>query len=101
MRAKEDRQDIESPESQIESYEGLNEVQKKITGEKLPDIILEICDGCNWSATCMNRRGIQATCPMCGRPASKIPMSLDEICFFEKDQTRGVTLHFDRKLPLR
>lgn len=101
MPAKKARQDRDSPEDQIEPYEGLNELQEKITGEKLPEVVLEICDSCYWCATCINQRGIQKNCPSCGMSASKIPMALDEMCIFEIDEERGVTLRFVRRLPLR
>lgn len=91
----------ESPESQVEPYEGFNARQEKITGEDFPDVILEMCDACGWCATCMNARGLAGRCPECGRETSMIKMSIDEMCTFEKDSRRGVTLRFKRKLPLR
>jgi hypothetical protein len=91
----------ESPESSVEPYEGFNVQQEKITGEDFPDVILEICDGCGWCATCMNTRGLVGRCPECRRGTSMVKMSIDEMCTFEKDSRRGVTLRFKRSLPLR
>jgi hypothetical protein len=35
-----------APESLVTPYEDINTKQQKITGERLPDIILELCDSC-------------------------------------------------------
>jgi|SRR6185503_3427783 hypothetical protein len=92
----------DSPESRIEPTEDMNTVQRRITGESLPEVILELCDACHWSLICFNRRGITETCPSCGiMGVSKIPMNIDEVCKIEFDETRGVTIRFDRKRPLR
>jgi hypothetical protein len=101
MPAKLVRQDADSTESRIVPYESLNDLQEKITGETLPGVVFEICDSCDWCATCINEKGVKVACPGCGKLTSKIPMALDEICLFEKDEKRGVTLRFARKLPLR
>jgi hypothetical protein len=101
MPAKKDRQDQDPPENLVMSYESLNDIQEKITGESLPNTIFEICNGCHWCATCINEKGAWVTCPVCGMQTSKIPIALDEIYIFEKDEKRGVTLRFVRKLPLR
>ncbi|WP_337863203.1 hypothetical protein [Nitrososphaera sp.] len=91
-----------SPESNVVPYEGLNEKQEKITGEDFPCVVLEICDGCSWCATCLKEgRGILGRCPECGRQTSQIRMTIDEMCRFEKDDRRGVTLRFGRGLPMR
>ena len=91
----------DSPESEVVPYEDLSSRQKKITGESFPDVILEICDGCYWCSTCINERGVLGTCPMCGKKTSKVRMTIDELCLFEKGYDGGVTLRFDRELPLR
>jgi hypothetical protein len=91
----------ESPESEVVPYEGLSTTQVRMTGESLPDVIFEICDGCHWCSTCISERGVLGTCPACGRKTSRIKMAVDEVCVFEKDDRGGVTLRFDRKLPLR
>jgi hypothetical protein len=101
MPAKNARQERDSPENQVMPYESLNELQEKITGESLPNLMFEICDSCYWCATCINRRGRSPFCPLCGRQPSKIPMLVDETCTFERDEKRGVTLRFGRRLPLR
>ena len=37
----------DSPESLIASYDDINTQQQKITGERFPDIVLELCDNCS------------------------------------------------------
>lgn len=93
--------DNESPESKIIPTEDINTIQHKISGEKLPEIILELCDFCHWSLICFNRRGMVEKCPDCGRAVSKIPMNIDEICSISYYDKRGVTIRFDRKKPMR
>lgn len=90
----------ESPESRVEPYEGLDERQRKMTGEPLPKVTLEICDGCHWCSTCINEKGALGRCPRCGKSTSKIQMNLDEVCYFE-ERNGDIILRFDRKLPLR
>lgn len=101
MPAKKNRQDRDSPENQVVPYESLNDLQEKITGESLPYVVFEICNSCHWCATCINEKGASVACPVCDTRISKIPMAIDETCIFEKDEKRGVTLRFFRKLPLR
>lgn len=91
----------ESPESRIEPYEGLDERQRKVTGESLPKTILEICDKCHWCTSCISEKGALGRCPLCGARTSKVEMGIDEVCHFEQDSKGNVTLRFDRKLPLR
>jgi hypothetical protein len=93
--------DDESPESKIIPTEDLNTVQHKISGERLPEIILELCDSCRWSLICFNRRGLMEKCPDCNSVVSQIPMNIDEICSIAYDEKRGVTIRFDRRKPLR
>lgn len=95
------RQDVESHENRIVPYECLDDLQEKITGETFPIQVIEICDGCHRCATCINEKGTKIICPICNMNTSRIPMTLDEVCLFEKDGKRGVTLSFARKLPLR
>ena len=91
----------ESPESRILPYEDLNTKQARITGEKFPALYLGVCDSCHWCYTSENERGIIEKCPICGKPVSQIPMSIDEVCLIEFDKTRGLTVRFERRLPLR
>ena len=93
--------DDESPETKVIPTEDINTVQHKISGEKFPEIILELCDFCHWSLICFNKRGVVEKCPDCSRVVSKIPMNLDEICSITYDDKRGVTIRFDRKKPMR
>lgn len=90
-----------SPESSVIPTEDMNTVQYRISGEKLPEIILELCDNCHWSVICFNKRGIVERCPDCNKIVSQISMNIDEICSLEYDDKRGVTISFDRKKPLR
>ena len=39
----------ESPETKIIPTEDMNTIQHRISGEKFPEIILELCDFCHWS----------------------------------------------------
>ena len=84
-----------SPESLIIPHEDVNTKQQKISGKRLPSIIL--CDNCRWCATCINPRGLIKKCPICGTENSQIPMNVDEVCYLEFDNIRGITLRFDRK----
>lgn len=93
--------DDESPETQIIPTEDINTVQYKISGEKFPEIILELCDSCHWSVICFNKRGVVEKCPDCSSVVSKIPMNIDEICSITYDDKRGVNIRFDRKKPMR
>ena len=93
--------DDESPETKIIPTEDINTVQHKISGEKFPEIILELCDSCHWSLICFNKRGVVEICPDCSRVVSKIPMNIDEICSITYDEKRGVNIRFDRKKPMR
>jgi hypothetical protein len=90
----------ESPESKVEPYEGLNEKQRRMTGEGLPKVTLEICDRCHWCSSCISEKGVLGRCPRCGRSTSKIPMDLDEVCYLE-ERSGDIVLRFDRKLPMR
>jgi hypothetical protein len=92
---------MESPESRIVPTEDMNTVQLRISGEGFPEMILEICDNCNWSLQCINHKGIVNTCPNCRSKVSLIPMNIDEICFLKQDDRRGMTLIFDRRKPMR
>jgi hypothetical protein len=90
-----------SPESRVLPTEDMNTVQYRISGEKLPEIILELCDNCHWSVICFNKRGIVERCPDCNNIVSQISMNIDEVCSLQYDEKRGVTISFDRKKPLR
>ena len=98
----EDRsEDDISPESKVIPTEDMNTIQRRISGEKLPEIILELCDYFHWSLICFNRRGIIESCPDCNKNISLIPMNIDEVCSIQYDDKRGVTITFDRKKPMR
>jgi hypothetical protein len=86
----------DSPESLITPYE-----TKKITGERFPNFVLELCDSCRWCATCFNSRGLIMKCPICSTENAQIPMNIDEVCYMEFSDIRGITLGFDRKNPMR
>jgi hypothetical protein len=73
----------DSPESQIIPYEDINTKQQKITGERFPNIVLELCDSCRWCATCFNPRGLIMKCPICSMENSQVPMNIDEVCNME------------------
>ena len=91
-----------SPESNVEPYEDMSSKQHRISGESLPEIVLELCDPCNWCAACISKKGVLESCPMCGRVnVSMIPMTIDEICKIEYDEKRGIVIDFERKNPLR
>ena len=91
----------DSPESLITSYDDINTQQQKITGERFPDMILELCDNCLWSCMCFNHEGLIMKCPMCNTEISQIPMSIDEVTYMEFDKRHGISLYFDRKSPMR
>ena len=95
------KNDDTSPESNVMPYEDMNTKQMRISGEKLPEVLLELCDSCHWSLICFNRRGIIQKCPDCGKEVSLIPMNIDEVCSIEFDENAGIKIHFDRKKPLR
>jgi hypothetical protein len=90
-----------SPESKIVPADDMNTIQHRISGENLPEIILELCDNCHWSMICFNRRGLIEKCPDCNAIVSQIPMKIDEVCSIQYDEKRGVSVRFDRKKPLR
>ena len=92
---------LESPESQVSPYEDIDTKQNRMTGEKFPTLALGICDNCHWCYTRMNDKGFVKVCPLCNGKVSQIPMSLDEICVLEEDVKRGLTVSFERRLPLR
>jgi len=88
----------DSLESLIIPYEDINTKQQKITGERFPNIVLELCDSCRWCATCFNPRGLIMKCPIW---KTQVPMNIDEVCDMEFSNIRGITLIFDRKNPMR
>jgi hypothetical protein len=96
-----DDESPESPETKIVPTEDMNTIQHRISGEKFPEIILELCDSCHWSLICFNRRGIVEECPDCEKVVSQISMSIYEVCLIKYDDKRGVTIRFDREKPLR
>jgi hypothetical protein len=70
-----------SPESLVASYEDINTKQKRISQERFPDSILELCEKCHWTSVCFNQKGLVKKCPLCGEEAAAaiLPMSIDEI----------------------
>jgi hypothetical protein len=92
---------MESLESRIIPAEDMNTIQLRISGEKFPEVLLELCDNCNWSLQCLNHKGIMTTCPNCRSKVSLIPMNIDEVCSLEHDDRRGITIIFDRRKPMR
>jgi hypothetical protein len=79
-----------SPENLITPYEDINTKQQKITAERFPDIILELCDNCLWSCMCFNPKDLILKCPICSSEISQIPMSIDEVCHMELNNKRGI-----------
>ena len=71
MRSNENGRWDDSPENLIIPYEDMNTKQKKTMGERVPNIVLELCDSCWWCATCFNTRGFIMKCPVCGTVARK------------------------------
>lgn len=94
------RTGLDSPESQVLPYEDINTQQRRITGEKFPTVALGVCDKCHWCYTLINEKGAIAVCHLCKGKLSRIPMSLDEICLIEEEK-RGLTISFDRRLPVQ
>lgn len=92
---------MKSPESRIIPTEDMNAIQLRMSGEKFPEVVLELCDNCNWSLQCINHKGIVYTCPNCRSKVSLIPMNIDEVCSLQYDDKSGITMIFDRKKPMR
>ena len=90
-----------SPESRIVPNESMDEAQLKISGEKFPGLVLEVCDNCCWCLTCFNKRGIIKSCPICKHALSLIPMTIEEISSVEFDREKGLSIHFSRRHPVR
>lgn len=89
-----------SPESKIVPAEDLDERQFEATGERLPELTLELCDRCQWCMICFNQRGIVEKCPLCGCGASLVPMKFNEVCSIVK-RGGGIEIRFNRQKPLR
>jgi hypothetical protein len=90
-----------SPEISMEPYEGLDDLQQKISGEKLPELVLEVCNDCYWTCTCFNQKGKHMQCPICNCKIAYIPMKLDEIAVVDYSEDFGLKLDFKRQLPMR
>jgi hypothetical protein len=91
-----------SPESLVIPYEDINTRQNKISGEKLPDTVVELCETCHWSCTYFNAKGKIMKCPVCyGSYISQISLNIDEVCSLQYDDMRGITLSFSRMDPIR
>ena len=87
-----------SPESKVIPTEDMNTIQHRISGEKLPEILLELC---HWSLVFFYRRGMVERCPERNTNISLLPMNIDKVCSIQYDDKRGVTITFDRKKPMR
>jgi hypothetical protein len=96
-----DQTESGSPEVSILPYESLNDRQKTISGECLPEHYIVMCESCYWCCTCFNSRGFVTHCPLCYKDTSKIPLTIEESCKITIDAIHGLTMRFDRKLPLR
>ena len=81
--------EMESPESRIIPTEDMNAIQLRISGEKFPEVILELCDNCSWSLQCISHKGVLKACPVCQSKVSLIPMNIDEVCYLQHDDKRG------------
>ena len=92
---------LDSPESEVRPYQDICTRQLQMTGERFPVLALVICDNCDWCYTLLNEKGAAEICPLCKSILSRIPMNLDEVCLIEHDDKRGLSISFDRKLPLR
>ena len=96
------KEDDISPESLVVPYEDINTKQKRISQERFPDSILELCEKCHWTSVCFNLNGLVKKCPLCGEEApANLPMSIYETCSIEYSKKRGITLNFSRKNPMR
>jgi hypothetical protein len=95
------RTEPSSPEVSILPYESLNDRQKAISGECFPEHYIVMCDSCYWCCTCFNSRGLMTNCPLCNKNTSIIPLTIEENCKISYDSIHGLTMQFDRKLPLR
>lgn len=93
-------QDDESPESRIVPSKDLDQKQLEATGERLPELTLELCDRCQWCMICFNPKGIIEKCPMCESDASLVPMRLNEVCSIVR-RGGGIEIRFSRQYPLR
>lgn len=93
-RSSEYRKYDNSHESLITPYDDMNTQQQRITGERFPDIILELCDKCLWSCMCFNQKGLIKKCPICKTDISQIPMGIDEILYIEFDKRRRISFIF-------
>jgi len=91
----------ESPETKVIPYEDINTIQIKISGEKFPQITLGVCDNCHWCYSTINNKGVLSNCPVCNKKISKIPLSIDETCIITMDEKSGLSISFDRHLPIR
>jgi len=101
MKRRDLQNECESPESKIAPYEDMNSKQLQITGEKFPQVTLGMCDRCHWCYSSINNRGVVSTCPVCGYKISEIPLNIDEVCEIRFDEKSGLSIKFDRRLPLR
>ena len=92
---------MESLKNRIIPSEDMNTVQLNISGEKFLEVILELCDNCNWSIQCFIQKGIVEMCPNCGKAVSLIPMNIDEVCSLSYDEKIGLIVIFNREKPMR
>lgn len=57
------KEDDVSPESLVVPYEDINTKQKRISQERFPESILELCEKCHWTSLCFNLKGLVKKCP--------------------------------------
>jgi len=61
-------------------------------------IAMILCKSCYWCASCLDGRDFES-CPSCKaeKTVESIPISSDEMCVFNHDEQRGITLEFLRR----
>jgi hypothetical protein len=85
------KEDDVSPESLVAPYEDINTKLKRISQERFPDSIFELCEKCHWTSVYFNLKGLVKKCPLCGEEATAIlPMSIDETCSIEYNMTSDI-----------
>ena len=56
------KEDDVSSESLVVPYEDINTKQKRISQERFPESILELCEKCHWTSLCFNLKGLVKKC---------------------------------------
>ena len=66
--------------------------------ETYPTIILELCDDCKWSCSCLSIQNTIESCPVCKAAIkSHVSMTSEEVSRIEIDRERGIILQFSRR----